>query len=986
MNARATVASGVLLLLAVPALHALAQIPAAKPAKPAKPAVATVGTRRIERDEYERRLAVVQAQVAARGGERPAEFKDLLRRQMLETLIRLNLLVLEAKRTGLTVTGAEAESALKTDPFFSPNGQFDAQRWQLTRASQAGKFQAALAAMSEQLAARRLDERLQSRFRPADEVVRAKAVRQLRRAITEDLSLRASEFSGNYPEPREGEVLAYYRANLPQWRRPDRAALSVVFVNVPPMTQLERTDPSAGEAWNARMRKAADSVLTAVQAGARLEDASAAYGGPRTDVTVIPDNFPGYWKGTAAQNAAVFKTAPGTLLREPVAGSDGFLVVRVDQIEPSHIAPLASVARDIRGKLREDSRLHHDERERRVLFETLRDSLSGPAWTFRWTAVDTGTVHIPDPSEADLDHWYRGHLADFSSFDPGSGSIVARTLAQVHDEVRLRWRRDKRVETARGQADDLYQAWTAGRRAPALESALRVRETLPAPIGADVDTGFAAAALSDTVWQRGEPRGAGLAPYARGYLVWQVVSRSPKHTPSFEQVEPALRVALDAQRRTIEEAGARRLFAADPKRFGGGRVVHFTRMVVPQPDIARVKLTRAEVERWHRLHIEKYSAPELVRAKHILISPINGTPAADRAARVRADSLLARIRGGENFDEIAARFSDDPATKDKGGDLGVFARGTMLEPFENAVFAMHEDELGGPVKTEVGYHIIQCTEHVPPYMQPLKLVYGIVASDLARTKADTLAKLQADSLLRLVKSAQQGRAIGARLGLELRDYQQGVDERQPNDQLTRYFEKLFTMKAGEVMPFHWMSKGEGYWITWVDSITAGGEPTWADARTRVIAAYREGAGERALAAKVAELDSLASAGWSFDSLGTMWGGLSRSHELTAAGTTDKGSIPASLDSLVFGSDTRPPALKAGQVSSWVRWPGGLARVRLVERREPAPDRIQVRTEELRKIVVERQMARWFDDVRKRFPVRILDRALEAIPLPAPPEE
>jgi hypothetical protein len=71
---------------------------------------------------------------------------------------------------------------------------------------------------------------------------------------------------------------------------------------------------------------------------------------------------------------------------------------------------------------------------------------------------------------------------------------------------------------------------------------------------------------------------------------------------------------------------------------------------------------------------------------------------------------------------------------------------------------------------------------------------------------------------------------------------------------------------------------------------------------------------------------------------------------------------------------------------WVRWPGGLARVRLVERHEPAPDRVQVRVDELRKIVVERQLASWFDDVRKRFPVRILDRGLEAIPLPAPPEE
>jgi hypothetical protein len=214
----------------------------------------------------------------------------------------------------------------------------------------------------------------------------------------------------------------------------------------------------------------------------------------------------------------------------------------------------------------------------------------------------------------------------------------------------------------------------------------------------------------------------------------------------------------------------------------------------------------------------------------VLISPINDSPAADRAAHVRADSLLARIRAGESFDDIAARFSDDPATKDKGGDLGVFARGTMLEPFENAVFAMREGDLGGPVKTEVGYHIIQCTEHVQPYVQPLKLVYGIVASDLARTRADTLAMQRADSLLRFVKNAPQGRAAGARLGLEMLPYRQGVDERQPNDQLEPYFTKLFSMKPGEVIPTRWYSRGEGYWITWVDSISAGGARPTARAR------------------------------------------------------------------------------------------------------------------------------------------------------------
>ena len=964
---------------------ARAQAPAAGAASPPA-AVATVGSRRVTREEYDRRLAMAEQQLAARGGQNPAEFKDLLRRQMLETLIRLNLLVLESQRLKLTVSTAEAESSLQRDPYFSPNGQFDAQRWQLTRASQPERFQGAVQLSREQLAARRLDEQNQARFRPDDAVLREKALRQLRRAVTEDLSLRVAEFSGNYPEPRELDVLRWYREHPSEFRRPDRAKLSVVFVNEPPRTQLEASDAAAGAAWTARMKRAADSLIAAVRGGARLEDASAAFGGPRPDVSVLADNFPGYWRGDAGQSASVFKAAPGTLLRDPVPGSDGWLVVRVDEVTPAHVAPLAEASREIRGRLRDDSRLHHEENDLRALYVTLRDSLSGPAWRFRWAALDTATVRVPEPTEADLDRWYRGHLADFSSFDAASGTIVAKPLAQVREEVRVRWKRDRRIETARVQADELYQAWSAGKRAPAVESAARVKETVPTPMGADIDTGFAAAALSDTLWKRGEPRGAGLAPFARGYLVWQVTARVASHTPTFEQVSPALRVALDARQRAVEEAGARRLFEQDPKRFGSGKRFLFTRMIVPIPPIEGIRLTRAEVERWHRQHLEKYSAQELVRASHILISPVNPSPAADRAARVRADSLLARIRGGESFETLAARYSDDPATKDKGGDLGVFARGTMLQPFEDAAFAMQEGDLGGPVKTEVGYHIIRCTEHAPAFVQPLKLVYSIVASDCARAKGDTLALLRADSLVRTLHTAPQGRAAARRLGFVTNEYQFGVDEYNPNSDLEGYFDRLFKLKPGEVMPVKWKAKGSGYWITWLDSIAPPIEPRWEDARDRALEAYRAGAGERAMMAKVAELDSLAASGWSFDSLGTMWGGLARSKELSAVGTDQRAGLPASLDSLVFGMGGRPPALAEGQVSGWVRWPGGIARVRLVERREPPADRVRVRMDELRRIAVERRMQGYFDDLRKRYPVRILDKKLAAIPLPELPAE
>lgn len=70
-----------------------------------------------------------------------------------------------------------------------------------------------------------------------------------------------------------------------------------------------------------------------------------------------------------------------------------------------------------------------------------------------------------------------------------------------------------------------------------------------------------------------------------------------------------------------------------------------------------------------------------------------------------AQKILARIQKGEDFGELAKRFSRCPS-KNKGGKLGWFNKGDMVPEFENAAFNGKKGEVVGPVKTEFGYHII----------------------------------------------------------------------------------------------------------------------------------------------------------------------------------------------------------------------------------------------------------------------------------------
>ncbi|HJQ32626.1 MAG TPA: peptidylprolyl isomerase [Pyrinomonadaceae bacterium] len=82
-----------------------------------------------------------------------------------------------------------------------------------------------------------------------------------------------------------------------------------------------------------------------------------------------------------------------------------------------------------------------------------------------------------------------------------------------------------------------------------------------------------------------------------------------------------------------------------------------------------------------------------------------------KAARQKAEDLLKRARSGEDFEKLAKENSEEPGAKESGGDLGWFGRGRMVKPFEDAAFALKDNEISDVVESQFGYHIIQVLGH-----------------------------------------------------------------------------------------------------------------------------------------------------------------------------------------------------------------------------------------------------------------------------------
>ncbi|GBE36325.1 putative peptidyl-prolyl cis-trans isomerase Cbf2 precursor [bacterium BMS3Bbin07] len=112
----------------------------------------------------------------------------------------------------------------------------------------------------------------------------------------------------------------------------------------------------------------------------------------------------------------------------------------------------------------------------------------------------------------------------------------------------------------------------------------------------------------------------------------------------------------------------------------------------------KAKVTEEDVKKYYDTHPDEFST-DRARASHILVS-----------TKEEADSLLKKLKAGEDFAALAKKNSIDKGSAAKGGDLGFFGRGQMVPEFEKTVFSMKKGEISEPVKTQFGYHIIKLTD------------------------------------------------------------------------------------------------------------------------------------------------------------------------------------------------------------------------------------------------------------------------------------
>ncbi len=151
----------------------------------------------------------------------------------------------------------------------------------------------------------------------------------------------------------------------------------------------------------------------------------------------------------------------------------------------------------------------------------------------------------------------------------------------------------------------------------------------------------------------------------------------------------------------------------------------------------QVGVSDAEVQAHYDQNKKSYTTDELRRASHILLGMTKDTPEKEKqAVKAKADSLLAQVRKDPTqFAQLAKENSQDPGSKDKGGDLDFFKRGAMTKAFDDAVFKLKQGEISALVETEYGLHIIQLTDVKPSTAKSLDEVKADLTAEIKKQKA-----------------------------------------------------------------------------------------------------------------------------------------------------------------------------------------------------------------------------------------------------------
>jgi peptidyl-prolyl cis-trans isomerase D len=254
----------------------------------------------------------------------------------------------------------------------------------------------------------------------------------------------------------------------------------------------------------------------------------------------------------------------------------------------------------------------------------------------------------------------------------------------------------------------------------------------------------------------------------------------------------------------------------------------------------KITIDNEAVEQHYRDNIAAYTDEEKRGARHILLKADENSPAEiHEQQKIKAAEILNMARQGADFAELATKYSEGPSQA-QGGDLGLFSRGQMVKPFEDAAFSVEEGGISDVVKTSFGYHIIKVEKILPPQTTPLEEVRDSILAELRTEQAKPLAfQVANDAYEGIIAAGSLEAYLKENPNVEVKQTEFFTREHPPKGLAAdpNFIRTAFALKEKELSSLIETSKG--YAILFADEIKPPQVPAMSEVREQLISDYKD---------------------------------------------------------------------------------------------------------------------------------------------------
>jgi peptidyl-prolyl cis-trans isomerase D len=322
-------------------------------------------------------------------------------------------------------------------------------------------------------------------------------------------------------------------------------------------------------------------------------------------------------------------------------------------------------------------------------------------------------------------------------------------------------------------------------------------------------------------------------------------------------------VSLEELKKTINPADAelQNYFKQNAARYAKAipetRKIEYVTFDASKTPGGKATVSDAEAQAYYNAHLAQYKTEEQVKTRHILIAAKAGADAAtDAAAKAKAQDVLKQLQAGGKFAELAKKYSEDPGSKDNGGELVLMPTASLDPAYAKAAMALNPGQTSGLVRSAFGYHIIQTEQKQAAGVKLLSEEKETIVKSIAQEKqGSALQSYGSELAAEAKKNGLEKTAAAHGLKLVTTDYLEkkaiigGVSDG------TLMLSTAFTTEKGAAPQA--ISTGDGYAVFTVLDVKAAHAPEFAEYKTHVLDDYRDQKAPELLQAETTKLDARA---------------------------------------------------------------------------------------------------------------------------------